>query len=103
GLAIVVTYLLAAAFLGRGARHRAPDRATRDLGQALAAASISGTVTGYTFDSLAFRMFAGIIPLCLGIAGALWVMTRLEYPSPGRGGTVAAPAGAGGAAGRPHR
>jgi len=76
GLVVLLVYLLAAAFLGRGARHRSSDPATRDLGQALAAASISGAVTSYTFDSLSFRMFAGIIPLCLGIAGALWVMTR---------------------------
>ena len=76
GLVVLLVYLLAAAFLGRGARHRSSDPATRDLGQALAAASISGAVTSYTFDSLSFRMFAGIIPLCLGIAGALWAMTR---------------------------
>jgi hypothetical protein len=78
GLVVLLVYLLAAAFLGRGARHRSSDPATRDLGQALAAASISGAVTSYTFDSLSFRMFAGIIPLCLGIAGALWVMTRAK-------------------------
>jgi O-antigen ligase len=81
GLVVLLAYLLAAAFLGRGARHRSSDRATRDLGQALAAASISGAVTSYTFDSLSFRMFAGIIPLCLGIAGALWVMTRANDQS----------------------
>jgi O-antigen ligase len=81
GLVILLAYLLAAAFLGRGARHRSSDPATRDLGQALAAASISGAVTSYTFDSLSFRMFAGIIPLCLGIAGALWVMTRANDQS----------------------
>jgi polysaccharide biosynthesis protein PslJ len=78
GLVVLLVYLLAAAFLGRGARHSSSDRATRNLGQALAAASISGAVTSYTFDSLSFRMFAGIIPLCLGISGALWVMTRLN-------------------------
>lgn len=81
GLVGLLVYLLATAFLGRGVRHRSGDPATRDLGQALAAASISAAVTSYTFDSLAFRMFAGIIPLCLGIAGALWVMTRLNYRS----------------------
>jgi polysaccharide biosynthesis protein PslJ len=78
GLVVLLVYLLAAAFLGRGARHRSSDPATRDLGQALAAASISAAVTSYTFDSLSFRMFAGIIPLCLGIAGAVWVMIRVN-------------------------
>ncbi len=76
GLAVVLVYLLAAAFLGRGARRRSDDPATRDLGQALAAASIAGTVTAYTFDAFSFRMFAGVVPLCLGMAGALWATTR---------------------------
>jgi hypothetical protein len=89
GLVIVLAYLLAAAFLGRGARHRSSDPATRDLGQALAAASISGAVTSYTFDSLGFKMFAGIIPLCLGIAGALWAMTRLNDRSREEHGSAA--------------
>jgi hypothetical protein len=89
GLVVLLVYLLATAFLGRGARHRSSDPATRDLGQALAAASISAAATTYTFDSLAFRMFAGIIPLCLGIAGALWVMTRLNDRSREDDGTAA--------------
>jgi len=76
GLAVLLVYLLAAAFLGRGARHRSSDPATRDLGQAFAAASISAAATTYTFDALAFRMFAGIIPLCLGLAGTLWVIMQ---------------------------
>jgi hypothetical protein len=92
GLVVLLVYLLAAAFLGRGARHRSSDPATRDLGQALAAASISGAVTSYTFDSLSFRMFAGIIPLCLGIAGALWVMTRANDRSGEDDGLAAATA-----------
>jgi O-antigen ligase len=89
GLVVVLAYVLAAAFLGRGARHRSSDPATRDLGQALAAASISAAVTSYTFDSLAFRMFSGIIPLCLGIAGALWAITRLSDRSREDDGSVA--------------
>jgi polysaccharide biosynthesis protein PslJ len=78
GLVVLLVYILAAAFLGRGARHRSSDPATRDLGQAFAAASISAAVTSYTFDSLTFRMFSGIIPLCIGLAGALWLMTRVN-------------------------
>jgi polysaccharide biosynthesis protein PslJ len=76
GLVVVLVYLLASAFLGRGARHRSNDPATRDLGQAFAAASVAGAVTAYTFDAFSFRMFSGAIPLCLGMAGALWAMTR---------------------------
>jgi hypothetical protein len=76
GLAVVLVYLLASAFLGRGARHRSNDPATRDLGQAFAAASVAGAVTAYTFDAFSFRMFSGVIPLCLGMTGALWALTR---------------------------
>jgi polysaccharide biosynthesis protein PslJ len=76
GLAVVLVYLLAAAFLGRGARHRSDDPATRDLGQSLAAASVAAAVTAYTFDAFSFRMFSGVMPLCLGMAGGLWAMTR---------------------------
>jgi hypothetical protein len=76
GLAVVLVYLLATAFLGRGARRRSSDPATRDLGQAFAAASLAGAVTAYTFDAFSFRMFAGVLPLCLGMAAALWATTR---------------------------
>lgn len=76
GLAVVVGYLLATAFLGRGARHRSRDPAVRDLGQALAAASLTSVVTAFTFDGFSFLMFAGVIPLCLGVAGALWALSR---------------------------
>lgn len=76
GLAVVLVYLLATAFLGRGARRRSNDPATRDLGQALAAASLASAVTAYTFDAFSFRMFSGVITLFLGLAGALWATTR---------------------------
>jgi O-antigen ligase len=76
GLAIVICYLLATAFLGRGARHRSRDPAVRDLGQALAATSLTGAVTAFTFDAFSFMMFAGFVPLCLGVAGALWAWQR---------------------------
>jgi polysaccharide biosynthesis protein PslJ len=81
GLAVVLAYLLGTAFLARGARHRSNDPATRDLGQALAAASLASAVTSYTFDAFSFKMFAGVIPLCLGVAGALWATTRAGGPS----------------------
>jgi O-antigen ligase len=76
GLAVVFAYLLATAFLGRGFRHRSDEPAVRDLGQALAAGSVASAVATVTFDAFSFRMFAGLIPLCLGLAGALWMMQR---------------------------
>ncbi len=76
GLVVVIAYLLTAAFLGRGARHATKEPAVRDLGQALAAASVASAVAAITFDAFSFLMFAGVVPLCLGIAGALWTSTR---------------------------
>ena len=76
GLVVLLIYFLAPAFLGRGARHRSADPSTRDLGQAFAAASLASAATAYTFDALTFRMFAGVIPLCLGLAGLLWALQR---------------------------
>jgi hypothetical protein len=33
-------------------------------------------VTAFTFDAFSFMMFAGFVPLCLGVAGALWAWQR---------------------------
>jgi hypothetical protein len=77
GLAVVIGYLVAAAFLGRGARHLSKELDTRDFGQALAATSLAGAVAALTFDGFSFLMFAGVVPIGLGIAGALWKLTRV--------------------------
>ena len=76
GVLVVGVYLLATAFLGRGARRRSADPAVRDLGQALAATSLAGAFAASTFDAFSFLMFAGFVPLCLGLAGSLWGTTR---------------------------
>jgi polysaccharide biosynthesis protein PslJ len=76
GLFTLIAYLLTTAILARGARHRSSDPRIRDLGQALAATGISGAVASFTFDGFSFLMYAGLIPLCMGIAGALWQMQR---------------------------
>jgi hypothetical protein len=76
GLAVVISYLLACAFLGRGARHSSKEPDVRDLGQAFAATSLGGAVAALTFDAFSFLMFAGLVPLCLGVAGALWKLAR---------------------------
>ena len=76
GLSVVLGYLLATALLGRGARHRSSDPVIRDLGQALAATSLASAVAAFTFDAFSFLMFAGFIPLCLGVAGVLSMMER---------------------------
>jgi polysaccharide biosynthesis protein PslJ len=90
GLLVVIVYLLATAFLGRGFRHRTGDPATHDLGQALAATSLAGAVSAFTFDGFSFLMFAGFIPLCLGIGGAMWAMVRAAQRRIGNGRSLEA-------------
>jgi len=85
GLAVVIAYLLASAFLGRGARHRSADPSIRDLGQAVAATTLAAAATAATFDAFSFLMFAGVVPLVLGLAGALWGMTRVVRGRPAAG------------------
>jgi polysaccharide biosynthesis protein PslJ len=77
GLLVVISYLLASTFLGRGARHSSKDPTVRDLGQAFAASSLASAVAAITFDAFSFLMFAGVIPLCLGLSGALWKLRRV--------------------------
>ena len=80
----MIAYLLATAFLGRGTRHRTMDPAIRDLGQAMAATSLAGAVAAFTFDAFSFLMFAGFIPLCLGVAGARGHAADCGAPNGGR-------------------
>ena len=82
GLFVVTVYLLATAFLGRGARHRTRDSAVRDLGQAMAASSLASAVAAFTFDAFSFLTFAGLVPLCVGVGGVLWAMTRTANTRP---------------------
>jgi O-antigen ligase len=81
GLFTLIAYMLTTAILARGARHRSSDPRIRDLGQALAAAGISGAVASFTFDGFSFLTYAGLIPMCMGIAGALWQMERTALQS----------------------
>ncbi|HEY8524091.1 MAG TPA: O-antigen ligase family protein [Acidimicrobiales bacterium] len=91
GLAVVVVYLLATAFLGRGARHRSRAPADRDLGQALAATSLAGAAAAFTFDGFSFLMYAGLIPLGLGVGGAQWALARTAGGEPGGPRQIPAP------------
>jgi hypothetical protein len=55
----------------RGARRRSTDPATRDLGQALAAAVTVGMLSFATFDGLSFPMATNLLFLLFGCCGAL--------------------------------
>ncbi len=76
----------------RGARHRASDAVTRDLGQALAASIAVPAVTFATFDGFGFPVVTGMTFVVLGAAGALWRVQLRTAPSP-RGGTGPDPVG----------
>lgn len=59
-------------FAGRAVRRGSRHDGDAHLGQALAASSAVAIVASFTFDSLSFPTFAGVLFLVLGISGALW-------------------------------
>ena len=76
GLICTLIFFATTIGLGRGVRQRTSDAATRDLGQALAASGAVVLVSGMAFDSMTFPMFAGFVPVYLGLAGAAWGLVR---------------------------
>jgi O-antigen ligase len=79
GLAALLMLMIASSCVARGIRIRAQDQPTRDLGQAFLAAFVAVAVGMATFDGLGFPMFTGQYFLLLGLAGALWRITRDEW------------------------
>lgn len=81
GLLVMTAYFAASILFGRGARHRSSDDVERDLGQALAAGGAVAVVSGLAFDALSFEMFAGLIPLVLGLSALCWsIVAEREDP-----------------------
>jgi O-Antigen ligase len=78
GVVVLVALFLVGICVARGARRRATDAATRDLGQSLAAALFVTLVTCATFDFLSFPTARGLSFLLVGCAGALWRLQRDE-------------------------
>ncbi len=76
-LTIVVLYLTGIHCARRG-RKLWTDEPTREIGQSFVAALASALVVSATFDSLGFPMFAGIMFLLLGCAGAYLGISRRE-------------------------
>ena len=79
GLVAFVLLFLVGFYLGRRIYKSKADEQTRHLGQAFAAAILAAALTSFTFDSLAFATFAGVLFLLLGCLGALW---RLQSEQP---------------------
>lgn len=69
----VVPYLMARSIRLRGIREE-----DRHLGQALAATFPAALLASFTFDSLSFATFTGLLFLLVGIAGALWRLADVE-------------------------
>jgi polysaccharide biosynthesis protein PslJ len=86
GVLVVLVVFLAATHCAAAGRRFAPSTASRLFGQAVIAAVMSAMVCSFTFDSLTFPMFTGVLFLLIGVAGAYQsIMTptpRLAEPVP---------------------
>ncbi len=79
GLVSLLVLYLAGIHCAAAGRKRAQGEARRGLGQALIASISVACVGSATFDALDFPMFAGLLFLMLGSAGAyLTIMTKQD-------------------------
>jgi polysaccharide biosynthesis protein PslJ len=81
GLASLLLLYLAGIHCAAAGRRVAQDEARRSLGQAMVAAISVAFVATATFDSIDFPMFAGVLFLILGLAGAYLGIMRRESDS----------------------
>ena len=78
GLAALVFLYLAGVYCSLAGRHFAHDERQRGFGQAIAASLVAAAVASATFDSLGFAMYAGLLMLILGTAGAYYSLMRKD-------------------------
>lgn len=94
GLVGMLVLFVVAATLARQVFWHGPDEESRHLGACLAAAIVGGFVGFLTFDALGFPVFAGMLFVIIGLAGALWRLTvsrrGRRYTNP-RAGSMARP------------
>ena len=77
GLLALILLLFIWLFTALGARRRARDECTRDLGLCLAASSAVLLVGFYVFDVFSFDISANVMFVLLGISGAAWRLAPL--------------------------
>lgn len=72
GVVSLATLLTGACVLARAVRVRAASEPDAHLGQALLATILVAVVASFTFDSLAFPTFSGLLFVLIGLTGAAW-------------------------------
>ena len=82
GLVSLLVLYLAGIHCAAVGRRLTQDTARRSLGQAMVASILVACVASATFDALDFPMFAGILFMVLGLAGAYLGIMRRESASP---------------------
>jgi len=81
GLGALLLFFAVGFGLCAGVRRRATDEPTRTLAQALVASIAVHFVTFATYDALVFRISGMALFLSIGMAAALWRLTRLKHPN----------------------
>ncbi|MDQ6738936.1 MAG: O-antigen ligase family protein, partial [Actinomycetota bacterium] len=82
GLAGLLGVVLTAAICAVRGRQKTLDPLTRSMGQALAAAVLSGAVLTAFFDAFSFPMAAGMLFLTAGVCGGYWRLTERADRTP---------------------
>lgn len=91
GLVLVLALFATGYSMARRVRRLAPDAATADMGQAIAAAIAAGAVAAFTFDAFGFIIMFTTTHLLVGCAAALWRLVIRDGRGSAPAGQVAAP------------
>ncbi len=75
GLAVMFIFFFIVICTARGARLRATDPLTHEVGQALAGIGVAMMIMFATADMMSFTMIMGVFALMVGATGAFWRLT----------------------------
>lgn len=76
GVLGTVGLFVASASLGKSVRARSTSEEDRNLGQMFRAVGMASLLVLFTFDAFSFPTYTSFAALWLGLAGALWVVSR---------------------------